>query len=316
MRFFASAARRPKPRAQSEPKPDKPDKTVAQGNPPPAKTPRTSRPRGASTRKAPPPPVFKLSPAQQEQVTALVLLVIAMLTFLGAVNPTNGSLLDGWTHVLSVVFGWGRYLAPFFFAGFGAWLMLDSLDMRPDIGWERPFALIILFIVLESFLQIVGVDFVKVAATSMDTAYKGGGGGLVGNVLYGVLVGGLGLAGALLVQVVLLAIGMLLLLNIPVSQIMSAISNAVQNVQALLFHRPSVTINRNGRERVPTEMMTAPPREKKNRDERGANEMPRLPADFGMDEGFGQEAPPALRASQNGTPVAARIVGGGGPRSR
>lgn len=340
MTFFAAAARRSQARAKPDSKsgtkptsksdskaalkPDsktalkpgfKPDeKTVAQGNPSPAKQPRASKPRGASTRKAPPPPLFKLNPAQQEQLMALALLVIAALTFLGAVNPTNGSLLDGWTKVLSVLFGWGRYLAPFFFAGFGAWLMLDSLDMRPDIGWERPFALIILFIVLESFLQIVGVDFVHVAKTSMDTAQAGQGGGLVGHGTYDVLVGGLGLAGALLVLLVMLAIGLILLFNIPLSQIISTLSNTLQNVQGMFFQRGNdITITRGGRERVPQEMVTAPPSKPRQERERGNESSPRLPSDFGMDEPFDQGPFQPGRPQLGGAPVAARIVGGGAP---
>ncbi len=307
MKLFASARRSQKPRANSI---SKPEEKVAQGTPSPAKTPR--RPRGSSARK-PPPPTFSLTPAQQEQLAAVVLLVIAALTFLGAVNPTNGSLLDGWTRVLSVLFGWGRYLAPFFFAGLGAWLMLDSLDMRPDIGWERPIALIILFFVLESFLQIVGVAFLRVAPTSLATAQAGQGGGLVGHGLYDMFVGGLGIAGAVLVLLVLLAIGFILLFNIPLSQIIATVSNAWQSVLSMFPRRASdFTITRNGKEKIPLENVTAPytpPAERK----RASEPLPKLPADFGMDENFGDEQLAPYRTPQSGTPVAARIVGGGAP---
>ncbi len=303
MKFFASASRRsPKPRANSS---SKPDASVAQGNPSPARPPR--RPRGSSTRKAPR-PGFSLNPAQQEQLSAVVLLIIAALTFLGAVNPTNGSLLDGWTRVLAILFGWGRYLAPFFFAGLGAWLMLDSLDMRPDIGWERPFALIILFFVLESFLQILGVDFFQIAKTSLATAQAGQGGGLIGHALYDALVGGLGLAGALLVLVVALAIGLILLFNIPFSQILATIAASITNVQSLAQRASGIKITRNGKERVPTEMVTAPPRQSIDNRRQPADQLPKLPADFGMDERFEQEPLTPLRP-----PVAARIVGGSAP---
>ncbi len=305
MTFFASARRSQKPRVNSIPKSEN---KVAQGSPPPGKTPR--RPRGSPARKAPP-PTFSLTPAQQEQLAAVVLLLIAALTFLGAVNPTNGSLLDGWTRILSVLFGWGRYLAPFFFAGLGAWLMLDSLDMRPDIGWERPIALIILFFVLESFLQILGVAFLKVAATSLATAQSGQGGGLVGHALYDAFVGGLGIAGALLVLLVLLAIGFILLFNIPFSQIIATVSSAFRSITALFSRRASdIRISREGRERVPPEMVTAPPQKRTNDERRRTETIPRLPADFGMDERLDEPMP--VRP-QIGPPVAARIVGGGAP---
>lgn len=307
MTFHASASRGPvKPRANPN---SKPDNKVAQGSPPPAKTPRGSRPRGGSARKPPPRSPFSINPAQQEQLAALALLVIAALTFLGAVNPSNGSLLDGWTRILSVLFGWGRYLAPFFFAGLGAWLMLDSLDMRPDIGWERPLALIILFFVLESSLQIAGVAFMKVAATSIAAAQAGQGGGLIGHALYDALVGGLGLAGAMLVLVVLGAIGLILLLNIPLSQIIGTVARAWSSVQSRWTNRgTNIQITRNGRERIPQEMITAPPRKPKEERGRTTEAVPRLPADFGMEEPLAAEPLTPVRPS-----VAARIVGGGAP---
>lgn len=302
MKLFASASHRSKPRAKLDPKSD--DK-VAQANPPPAKTPR--RPRASSPRKASA-PGFSLTPAQQEQLAALALLVIAALTFLGAVNPTNGSLLDGWTRILSVLFGWGRYLAPFFFAGLGAWLMLDSLDMRPDIGWERPLALIILFFVLESSLHLAAVAFIGVAPTSIAAAQAGAGGGLIGHALYDVFVGGLGIAGAVLVLLVLLAIGLLLLFNIPLSQVLGALTSAWDGVRGRVVPRASdVKISRNGKERVPTEMVTAPPK-KIDDGRRTTDGIPKLPADFGMDEQFTEEPLAPVRP-----PVAARIVGGGAP---
>lgn len=304
MPFFASASRNSqKPRANTNPKPEP---KVATGNSSSSRTPR--KPRGASSRKSPP-PGFSLSPAQQEQLAALALLLIAALTFLGAVNTTNGSLLDGWTRVLSILFGWSRYLAPFFFAGLGAWLMLDSLDMRPDIGWERPLALIILFFVLASFLQIVAVSFMEVAPTSIAAAQAGQGGGLIGHALYDFMVGGLGLAGALLVLGVLLAIGLILLFNIPLSQIITGFTDGMQNLRGMFTRSASqVKITQNGKERVPTEMVTAPPRDPPtDRRRPPTNDVPRLPADFGMDDAVNQEPPP-VRPS-----VAARIVGGGAP---
>lgn len=280
---------------------------MAQGSASGSKSPRKSR--GASARRAPPRSPLSLTPAQQEQVISVILLVIAALTFLGAVNPTNGSLLDSWTRVLSILFGWGRYLAPFFFAGLGAWLMLDSLDMRPDIGWERPLALILLFVVLESFLQIVGVDFVQVAKTSLATAQAGQGGGLIGHALYDVFVGGLGIAGALLVLVVLLTIGLILLLNIPFSQILTGIADSWKSAQSAISNRASdIKITRGGKERIPTEMVTAPPKQLSDSRRGTTKDVPRLPADFGMDEPLDAQ-PLALPRP----PVAARIVGGSAP---
>jgi len=269
---------------------------MAQGNSSGSKSSRP-RPRGGSTRKAPA-TGFSLTPAQQEQLVGVSLILIAVLTAFGAFNLSSGNVLDGWTRILSVLFGWGRFLAPFFFAGFGGWLLLDSMDMRPDIGWERPLALVILFFCVETFLQIVAVNFMALAKTSLEAAQIGLGGGLVGHALFDVLVGGLGLAGALLVLLVGVAIGLILLFNISVPQIFKTLAEAWHQFAALFERAPEIKITRNGKERVPTEMVTAPPRA------RTTDAPPRLPSDFGADELIVEE-PPAR------SPLSARIVGGG-----
>ncbi|RIK30868.1 MAG: hypothetical protein DCC52_06245, partial [Chloroflexi bacterium] len=270
---------------------------MAQGN----SSGKSSRARGA--RKAPP-PRFQLSPAQQEQIVAGVLIVIAILTALGAFNLSSGNLLDGWTRVLSMLFGWGRFLAPFFFAGFGLWLLLDSLDMRPDIGWERPLALILAFFCVATFLQIVAVNFMALSKTSFQAAQIGLGGGLMGHLLYDVLVGGLGLAGALLVLLVVFAIALILFFNLSLPQLFQTLGNGWRQVMALFERGANVKITRNGKARVPTEMVTAPPQKSNDNRRESAEPLPRLPSDFGADEILDVE-PPARSA------VSAHIIGGG-----
>lgn len=275
---------------------------MAQGN----SSGKSSRPRG-SARKAPPPAParIQLSPAQQEQIVAGVLLVIALLTALGAFNLSSGNLLDGWTRVLSTLFGWGRFIAPFFFAGFGIWLLLDSLDMRPDIGWERPLGLILAFFCVAAFLQIVAVNFMTLSATSYQAAIIGLGGGLMGHVLYDALVGGLGLAGALLVLLVVFAIALILFFNISLPQLFETLGKGWRQVTALFARAPEIKIARNGKERVPTEMVTAPPKKTTDNRRTTTEPAPRVPADFGADELLVEETPAR-------SPVSAHIVGGGG----
>ena len=274
---------------------------MAQGN----SSGKSARSRG-SARKAPPPPArIQLTSAQQEQIVAGVLIVIAALTAFGAFNLSSGNLLDNWTRVLSVLFGWGRFLAPFFFAGFGLWLLLDSLDMRPDIGWERPLALILAFFGIATFLQIVAVNFMALGKTSWQAAQIGLGGGLMGHALYDILVGGLGLAGALLVLGVVFTIALILFFNLSLPKLFQAFGQGWRRMLELFARAPDVKLTRNGKERTPTEMVTAPPRQL-SADNRSSKikAPPRLPADFGADELFVAETP-----ARN--PVSAHIVGGG-----
>ncbi len=272
---------------------------MAQGN----SSGKSSRSRGA--RKAPPPapPRLQLSPAQQEQIIAGVLILIAILTALGAFNLSSGNLLDGWTSVLSVLFGWGRFLAPFFFAGLGLWLLLDSLDMRPDIGWERPLALILAFFCVAAFLQIIAVNFMALGKTSFQVAQIGLGGGLMGHLMYDVLVGGLGLAGALLVLVVVFAIALILFFNLSLPQLFQTLGDGWREIRARFARAPNVKIARNGKARTPTEMVTAPPQSADANRRELAEPLPRLPADFGADEIFADPSPRS--------PVSAHLIGGG-----
>ena len=265
--------------------------------------PARPRARANAPRKAPASARISLTPAQQEQIVAASLILIAILTALGAFNLSSGNLLDGWTGVLSVLFGWGRFLAPFFFAGFGIWLLLDSLDMRPEIGWERPLALIIFFLVAESFLHIVAFYFMGLTKTSNEAAQIGLGGGLVGHGLNQVLVGGLGLAGALLVLGVLFAIALILFFNISVPQIFRALDRAWQRVLALIPRAPQVKIS-NSKTRAQTETLTAQTRKSYDDKRAASDDTPRVPADYGMDELLTDELP--ARGS-----LSARIVGGG-----
>lgn len=277
-----------------------PSQKVAQGKSSGTRTPRS---RGTGARKSPPPaPGLSLTPAQQEQLAAIVLFLIALLTALGALNLSGGNILDGWTRILSVLFGWGRLLAPIFFGGLGAWLFLDSLDRRPEIGWERPFGLIILFLFFEVLFHLS-----YAGPTSLASAQNGLGGGLIGYGLSDLLVGGLGMAGAVVVLFVALCIGLLLFFNIPLSQIAGTVSRSWQSLRQGLSSRTSQPrISRGGNARTPIEMITAPPREK-IQDKRFPPETPPQLA-AGFDEPLGLPSPQqAMRP-----PIAARIVGGAG----
>lgn len=313
MTFHASAPRRPRAaRASISPK----SKKVAQGNSSSPRSPRSTRPRAGSARKAPPPPAFSLSPGQQERLAAIFVLLIAVLTFLGALNLSGGNILDGWTRILSVLFGWGRVLAPFFFGGLGAWLLLDSLDMRPDIGWERPLGLILLFLVVEGLLQIVAVNFMRVARASMPAAQAGLGGGLLGHLLYDVLVGGLGLAGALLVLIVLIAIGLILLLNLSFPQILHGLAALTGQLRAAFPSRSDLRINRPGRERIPTEMVTGRerlgPSSRPRSIESGRDRSP-APTTSALQPYVEPPERELIGAALSPSAIAARIVGGSAP---
>src|SRR5919199_2498557 len=190
-------------------------------------TKRTPRKGGSRAAKRNPRPAFYLSPARQEEIAAVTLLGIALLTALGAFNLTRGNILHGWTKTLSILFGVGRVLAPLFFGGLGVWLLLDSLDLRPDIGWERPFGFVLVFLIL---LTIFHIPFS--GAQSFDAAQRGEGGGLIGLAISDFMVGAIGTLGTVLILFIFLCISLILLFNIPLMRIIALVFEAWHGLEA------------------------------------------------------------------------------------
>lgn len=184
----------------------------------------------------------------------MALLGIAILTALGAFNLSRGNILDSWTDVLSILFGWGRLVAPFFFGGLGIWLLLDSLDLRPDIGWERPLGFALIYLVLLTILHIT-----LTGARGLAAAQRGEGGGLIGFALSDSLVGAIGIPGTLLILLFAFFIALILLFNVPLARIFTVSVSAVQS--AIKFFNDSLGAwsGRSRLSKTPTPNKSAPP---------------------------------------------------------
>src|SRR5205814_9962202 len=148
---------------------------------------------------APPPkkPSFDLSPMLQEQIASVVLMalgVVTLLSLLGSQGEVTGFILK----ILRVGVGWGVILAPVWFLLAGLYLFLDSLDKRPNIGLERIFGALLLYLVAISLVHMLTIG----PASPMNpdqTATIGG--GLVGQEISGVLRQVVGDAGAYVILV-------------------------------------------------------------------------------------------------------------------
>lgn len=180
-------------------------------------------------RRVSPRPEFYLTPERQEEIAAVTLLGIAVLTALGAFNLSRGNVLDSWTDILSILFGWGRVVAPFFFGGLGVWLLLDSLDLRPDIGWERPFGFALLFIILLTSMHIT-----LTGARGFAAAQHGEGGGLIGYALSDSMVTAIGVPGTFLILLIAFFIALILLFNVPLARIFSVSVTAMRSIGAFI----------------------------------------------------------------------------------
>lgn len=249
---------------------------------------------------------FYLSPARQEEIAAITLLGIALLTALGAFNLSGGAILESWAKTLGILFGWGRVLAPLFFGGLGVWLLLDSLDLRPDIGWERPFGFVLVFIFLLTAFHIP-----YAGDRALDAAQRGEGGGLIGFGISDFLVGAIGVPGAFMILFILLCIALILLFNIPLARILAMSVAGWRALENIFVNSAGAWSSRNrgssgGQGRTPIEMVTAPPRTNDR-----AVQVPPYSARDATPRGSQSSEPTASSTLTPQRPsIAARIVGG------
>jgi S-DNA-T family DNA segregation ATPase FtsK/SpoIIIE len=157
----------------------------------------------------PPKPFLRLDADRQEEIISIGVIILALLTLLGALDLSGGFFLDAWVHLLQALLGWGVYVAPFVLGGLGLWLLLDSLDKTWNIGWERPIGVGSGYLLLLSILHW---------ATSLADPTKAPGpfqgGGIVGWAITSILVGALGTIGGVLALVAGIAVTLILLFNI------------------------------------------------------------------------------------------------------
>lgn len=254
---------------------------------------KTRNPRGATR------PQLILSPERQEEIAAVTLLGIAFLTALGAFNLSRGNVLDSWTDILSVLFGWGRLVAPFFFGGLGVWLLLDSLDLRPEIGWERPLGFIFLFLILLTAGHITFGGGRGFAA-----AQHGEGGGLIGFAISDLLVNAIGVPGTFLVLLFALFISLIMVFNVPLTRIFALSVSAARALAAFATNSLSAWSNRSRRV-LPGSISNGNPSSTSERISRSPKQAPRQEESGGL-----QSQPSPASGVPQRSAVAARIVGG------
>ncbi len=112
---------------------------------------------------------------RQQEVLAILLLVMAVLTFLGLLGVTRGSLINAWTRFLRQGFGLGAYPLALAVAALGVWLLLRSVNQVPPLQWKTVAGLQIAFLTLLALVhQLAYGD------DALAQAQAGYGGGYIG----------------------------------------------------------------------------------------------------------------------------------------
>ncbi len=145
------------------------------------------------------------------ETTALVLVFLAILSVIALFAPSAGAIVGPWHDLLSTMLGWGIAFAAPLLAGLAVMLWMKTMPA-------------------ERWMAATGAVFVSLALLGMFHLWVGGqaeavatgqGGGAIGFAVSGLLAGALGTAGAWVVLVLLVAVGLLLYFNMTIGDLVA-----------------------------------------------------------------------------------------------
>jgi S-DNA-T family DNA segregation ATPase FtsK/SpoIIIE len=162
-------------------------------------------------------PKISLTLDQWLDVAGLVLLLLALLTFLSFLS-TQGMLTGWWLGVLRTIFGWGVFAVPLGLAAIGLWLVLRRFeDKHPQVEPEVVIGIGLAFLTALASIHLLAGLFYDEELQAL--ADQGLGGGYVGLVLDRLLLDALGSGGAVVVLLALWIIAFVLALGVSVVEL-------------------------------------------------------------------------------------------------
>jgi len=175
---------------------------------------------------------WKLGPAQR-QLVGLGLFLLAIVTFLGLLGISTGSILGWWVGIVSQAFGWVAFLVTLGLAVVGLRLLwpafYERLPLHPATVVAIELLLLVVLVASHAPLVIrMGADEAGLAAQ------EGRGGGYIGWALAVLLMEGLGPLVGSLVLVVLLLLSLYLILSLSWADIQDWASHQAHLVSAAI----------------------------------------------------------------------------------
>jgi S-DNA-T family DNA segregation ATPase FtsK/SpoIIIE len=118
----------------------------------------------------------------QRGILGVLVVSLAIVTFVGLVQESSGFLVDWWSNLLLRVFGWGSYPVTLVIAGLGVLILIAKLPRRTAVPWHIVTGSEIVFLSLLSLTHLLfaGPD-------PWQAAENGIAGGYVGAVFGGIL---------------------------------------------------------------------------------------------------------------------------------
>ncbi len=136
--------------------------------------------------------------------------IVGLLTALSLFSANRSALSGTWIRLLAQGFGWGVYILPLGLLLLGVWLIARRVDRLPPLSPERAVGIMLLFLaLLATFHGLSGP-----AATALQRAEAGLGGGYIGALIQRALVNGLGWAAATVVVIAWLLVSLAMTLDL------------------------------------------------------------------------------------------------------
>ena len=146
------------------------------------------------------------------EVLALALLFLAIISVIGLFAPHAGAIVEPWHAFMAYLLGWGVAFAPPLLAGFAVMLWMKTM---PAERWMAASGATLVALALLGMFHLGSGG----GAEQIET---GDGGGLLGFAVSSALVGAIGGAGAWIVLVLLVAVGLLLYFNMTIGDVVAA----------------------------------------------------------------------------------------------
>ena len=125
------------------------------------------------------------------EVQGIVLVLLSVFTLLSLFTNSRGSITGAWIDLVRSLTGDGVWGVPLLTGALGLWMVIRAVDKMPDLPWQKPTGVSLIFLAYITGITLVSPQFVRMAQ-----AKQGEAGGWIGFYLAELLEAALSLWGA------------------------------------------------------------------------------------------------------------------------
>ncbi len=220
---------KPKPKKSKEVSSSRGNKPSAKGSKPAGRQPALAPSKTRSGKKVltPQKPGISwwdsLTPERKMDLLGALLALIGLLSLLSLFSSQHGILTRWWVTAMQLLGGNGAFILPLLFLALGFWLVLRNVDRFPSPSLERAAGIALLYGVILAMLHLS-------SGGGWDLAGAGKGGGYIGAVLERALVSAIGQAGAWVLLLAGLVLGIVMTADIAVVDLITWIRNQIHRL--------------------------------------------------------------------------------------